>query len=130
MIAAHIPKVVFEYESSMLVRCLSNDEIKKVVFALNSDSAPGHDGFGGSFFHGCWDIVGSDDCNVVKQFFSHNWILPEMNANVVGTLNIALISLRKPSTCFLGKYLVVKWLSRLIFPKLLILSVGIFSFRY
>jgi len=53
MIVAHIPRVVFEDKNSMLVRCPSNDEIKKVVFALNSNSAPGPDGFGGTFFHGC-----------------------------------------------------------------------------
>jgi len=83
MIVAHIPRVDSEDENSMLVRCPSNDEIKKVVFALNSDSAPGPNGFGGFFFHGYWDIMGSDVCNVVKQFFSHNWILPRMNVNVV-----------------------------------------------
>jgi len=53
MIVAHIHRVVSENENSRLVRCPSNDEIKEVVFALNSDSAPGPDGFGGSFFHGC-----------------------------------------------------------------------------
>jgi len=53
MIVAHNLKVVSEDENSILVRCSSNDEIKKVVFALNFDSAPGHNGFGGSFFHGC-----------------------------------------------------------------------------
>jgi len=53
MIVAHIPRVFSEDENSMLVRCPSNDEIKKVVFALNSNSALGPDGFGNSFFHGC-----------------------------------------------------------------------------
>jgi len=65
MIIPHIPRVVYEDENSMLVRCPSNYEIKKVVFALKSNSAPSPSGFGGSFFYGCWDIVGSDVCNVV-----------------------------------------------------------------
>jgi len=86
MIIAHIPRVVSKDENFMLVRCPSNDEIKKVVFAFNSDSVPGPDDFEGIFFHGCWDIVDSDVCNVVKQFFSHNWILPWMNANVVSLI--------------------------------------------
>ena len=64
MITTHILKVVYEDDNSMLVRCPSNDKITKVVFALNSNSAPGPDGFRGSFFHGYWDIVGSDVCNV------------------------------------------------------------------
>jgi len=86
MIVAHIPRVVSKDENSMLVKCPFNDEIRKVVFALYSDSAPGPNGFGGSFFHGCWDIVGSDVCNAIKQFFSHNWILLGMNANVVSLI--------------------------------------------
>jgi len=64
MIVAHIP-IVYEDENPILVRCPSNDEIKKVVFALNSHSCP--DGFGGSFFHHCWDIMGSDVCNAIKK---------------------------------------------------------------
>jgi len=51
----------------MLVRFLSSDEIKKIVFSLNSDSAPGPNGFEGFFFHGCWNIVDSDVFNVVKK---------------------------------------------------------------
>ena len=66
IIVVHIPKVVYEDENSMLVRCPSNDDIKKVVFPLNSDSASIPDGFGGSFFHGCWDIAGFDVCNAIK----------------------------------------------------------------
>ncbi|XP_070042736.1 uncharacterized protein [Nicotiana tomentosiformis] len=30
------------------------------VYGLNSDSAGGPDGFNGSFFHSCWDIIGDD----------------------------------------------------------------------
>jgi len=37
----------------------------------------------------------------------------------VDTLKIVLVSLRKPLRCFLRKYLVVIWLSRLIFPNTL-----------
>jgi len=65
MIAAHIPRVIFEDENSMLVMFHSNDEIKKTVFALNIDSGPGLGGFGGSFFYSCWDIVGYDVCNAI-----------------------------------------------------------------
>jgi len=53
MIVAHISRVVSEDENNVLISCPSNDEIKKVIFALNSDSAPGPDGFGCSFFDGC-----------------------------------------------------------------------------
>jgi len=74
---------VSEDENSMLVSCPSIEEIKKVVFVLNSNRASGRDGFRGYFFDGCRDIVGFDVCNVVKQFFYHNWILLGMNTNMV-----------------------------------------------
>jgi len=84
MIATHIPRVVYEDEKSILVRCLSRDEIKKAVFAFNSNSGP--NGFEDFFFHHCWDILGSDVCNAIKQFFSR-WILLGMNANVVSLIH-------------------------------------------
>jgi len=86
MIVAHIPGVVYEDVNSMMVRFPSNDDIKKVVFALNSDSAPDPNGFGGYFFYSRWDIAGFDVCNAVKQFFYHSWIFRVMNANVVSLI--------------------------------------------
>ena len=71
--------VSFE-EYMMLIKCSKFLEIKNVVFNLNDNSAPGLDGFGGVFYHSYWEIIGTD---VVQQFFKQNWVLPEMNSNVV-----------------------------------------------
>jgi len=67
----------------MLIKCPDFLEIKTVAFNLNGNIAPGLDGFGGVFYHSCWDIIGTDVCNVVQQFFKQNWVLPWMNNNVV-----------------------------------------------
>ncbi|GAU48070.1 hypothetical protein TSUD_324930 [Trifolium subterraneum] len=61
----------------------SLQEIKFAVFALNTDSAPGPDGFGAFFFQHYWDIVKDDVAKAVLEFFSSSWILPGFNSNII-----------------------------------------------
>jgi len=65
-IGSYIPELVSSKENMMLIKCLDFLEIKIVVFNLNANSAPGLDGFGGVFYHSCWDIIGTDVCNAVQ----------------------------------------------------------------
>ena len=44
-------------------------EVKKVVFGINADSASGPDGLSSLFFQTCWDIVAWDVTNAVIDFF-------------------------------------------------------------
>jgi len=85
-IGTYIPKLVSSEENMMLIKCPDFLEIKNVIFNLNCNSAPGPDGFGGAFYHSCWEIIGTDVCNVVQQFFKQNWVLPVMNSNVVSLI--------------------------------------------
>lgn len=50
---------------------------------MNSDSAPGPDGFGAFFLQRFWNIVSQDVVDVVWQFFTHGWILQNFNSNLV-----------------------------------------------
>ncbi|XP_019240448.1 PREDICTED: uncharacterized protein LOC109220430 [Nicotiana attenuata] len=43
-----------------LVHQPTKEEIKSAVYGLNGESAGGPDGFNGTFFHSCWDIIGDD----------------------------------------------------------------------
>ena len=79
--------MVSSEENTMLIKCSDYLKIKNVVFNLNGNSALGPDGFGGVFIHSCWDIIGSDVCKVVQQFFKQNWVLPRMNNNVVSLIS-------------------------------------------
>jgi hypothetical protein len=36
------------------------DEIRRTVFSMSSDNAPGPDGYMSAFFKTCWDIIGND----------------------------------------------------------------------
>lgn len=46
----------------------STDEIKKAVFDLHDEKAPGLDGFIGGFFKRFWPLISDDICNALKQF--------------------------------------------------------------
>ncbi|KAL8529619.1 hypothetical protein ACS0TY_006882 [Phlomoides rotata] len=53
-----ISPVVSASQNEALIACPTPDEVKGVVFALSRDSAPGPDGFGGSFYQGLWGCCG------------------------------------------------------------------------
>ncbi|XP_019442380.1 PREDICTED: uncharacterized protein LOC109347110 [Lupinus angustifolius] len=86
LIQSVVPNIVSEEENNMLTKLLTCEEIKKVVFSLNADGAPGPDGFCGSLYQTYWEIVKEEVCKSMIQFFRDSWLLPNMNAN-----NIVLI---------------------------------------
>ena len=69
-ISTYIPELVSAEENMMLIKCPDFLEIKNVVFNLNGNSSHGPDGFGGVFYHSCWEIIGTNVCNVVQQFLN------------------------------------------------------------
>jgi len=70
----------------MLIKCPNYLKIKNIVFNLNGNNALSLDGFRGVFYHSCWEIIGKDVCKAVQQFFKQNWVLSEMNNNVVSLI--------------------------------------------
>lgn len=71
----YIPSLVSEADNEMLTATPDLEEIKKAVFSLSADSAPGLDGFSGSFFTHCWDIIHSDIYEAVVEFFRGGHLL-------------------------------------------------------
>ena len=70
-------------DNDMLTEVPSADEVKRAVFDLNGDSAPGPDGFSGHFYHYFWHIIGVDVVKSTQQFFLHNYIMPNLNSNLL-----------------------------------------------
>ena len=64
-----IPKSISDNENEEMSRLLDQDEVKKVVFALNGSIACGPDGFTRHFFKCCWEIIGNDVTKLVRDFF-------------------------------------------------------------
>ncbi|XP_071902761.1 uncharacterized protein [Coffea arabica] len=65
-----IPSVISEQDNMELQQFPTEEEVKIVVFQMNGDSNLGPDGFKGSFFTSCWDIVKGDVYRAVCDFFT------------------------------------------------------------
>nr|GEY70518.1 hypothetical protein [Tanacetum cinerariifolium] len=67
-------------ESSLnMVRLIINEEIKRAMFDTRDDKALGLNGYTLVFFKKGWDIVGSNVCNAVGDFFGNGKLLKEIN---------------------------------------------------
>jgi len=59
---------ILESEASWLERAFEEEEVRKVVFAMNGDKAPGPDGFTMAFFQACWEVLRLDIMEVFSDF--------------------------------------------------------------
>jgi ribonuclease HI/exonuclease III len=64
---SEIPNLITENDNRILNRPISLKEIKKVVFRMNPDKAPGPDGFTPRFFTLCWDIIKKDLSKMIMR---------------------------------------------------------------
>ncbi|GJU91519.1 hypothetical protein Tco_1303942 [Tanacetum coccineum] len=72
-------KVISDETRYHMVRTITNEEIKSAMFNIGDDRAPRPDGFTSAFLKKSWDVVGSDICNAVTDFFSNGKLLKEIN---------------------------------------------------
>lgn len=66
----HIPTLIYGEQNAELLKQPNKEEVKQAVFGLNGESVGGPDGFTSSFYHACWDIIGDDIFDMVKDFFN------------------------------------------------------------
>ncbi|XP_019447270.1 PREDICTED: uncharacterized protein LOC109350495 [Lupinus angustifolius] len=83
MVSTVVPTLINDVDNSRISANPSQKEIKSAIFDMNGDGAPGPDGFGGSFYQAFWSIVGPDVCRATLQFFTQDYILPNLNSNNV-----------------------------------------------
>ncbi|KAI9157287.1 hypothetical protein LWI28_019868 [Acer negundo] len=70
-------------ENTFLTSVPSADDIHDTVFAMDDASTLRPDGFSGSFYQRCWDVVGSDVVLAVQDFFITGVIFPGLNSNFI-----------------------------------------------
>lgn len=68
-ILKRIEKSITTEYNELLIKIPTITEIKEAVWSLDPTSAARPDGFNGSFYQSCWDIIVVDLCNMVYQFF-------------------------------------------------------------
>ncbi|GJX35824.1 sodium/hydrogen exchanger 6 [Tanacetum coccineum] len=79
-------RVLDDVKADFMVRDVSNDEVKSVIFSMRDDRAPGLDGFTAAFFKKAWDVVGGDITCVVRDFFSNGKLLKELNHTIISLI--------------------------------------------
>ncbi|GKC95885.1 RNA-directed DNA polymerase, eukaryota, reverse transcriptase zinc-binding domain protein [Tanacetum coccineum] len=73
-------------EANLMTREIQKDEIKKALFDIDDNKSPSLDGYTSKFFKRSWDIVRSDFCAVIKEFFSTGKLLGEVNATLISLI--------------------------------------------
>ncbi|CAN1221062.1 Transposon TX1 uncharacterized 149 kDa protein [Linum grandiflorum] len=58
-------KSVSSHQNAILIKPVSDQEIKEAVFLLGPNQAPGSDGFAGSFYRHFWDLIRFELCNAI-----------------------------------------------------------------
>ena len=64
---SEIPNLINEDDNLLLNMPVSIREIKKALFKMDPDKAPGPDGFTARFYMSCWDIIKNDLYRMVKK---------------------------------------------------------------
>ncbi|XP_015159297.1 uncharacterized protein [Solanum tuberosum] len=92
-----IPKMITEDQNAQIHEMPDEEEVKNVVFGLNSDSTGGPDvyGYTGEFYQACWNIIAKDMTKMVQSFFCGH----ELPRYITCT-NLALIPKKKDITTF------------------------------
>jgi hypothetical protein len=73
-------------DRSFLTAPFSINEIKKVIFEMKHNSAPGPDGFPAEFFQNFWDLIQMDIFHLFKDFYDGNLKIERLNYGMVTLL--------------------------------------------
>eukprot|EP00253_Pinus_taeda_P002562 PITA_02562 len=65
---SNIPLLVSPEDNFALIQSITEEEIIKVIWSMDSDKAPGPDGFTIHFYKTCWDIIKVDLLKMIKGF--------------------------------------------------------------
>ncbi|GJV28077.1 sodium/hydrogen exchanger 6 [Tanacetum coccineum] len=92
-------------QADCMVRDVTDDEIKSVMFSMGDDKASGPDGFTVAFFKKAWDVVGGDiTCAIRDFFFSNGKHLKELNHAIISLIpkvtTLARINDYRPISCY------------------------------
>jgi hypothetical protein len=77
---------ILESEASWLERPFEEEEVRKVVFALKGDKAPGPDGFSMAFFQACWEVLSPDIMEVFSDFHERGAFEKSLNTSFISLI--------------------------------------------
>jgi hypothetical protein len=74
-----------EFEASWLERAFE-EEVRKVMLAMNGDKASGSDSFSMAFFQACWDILSLDIMKVFYDFHARGLFEKSLNVSFISLI--------------------------------------------
>ena len=123
-----LPNKCSDDQKRALTKPFTRAEIRDVFFALPRNKTCGPDGYSAEFSCGCWDIVGSEVCEAIEEFFASGSMLRQRNATTLVLIpkitNASTTSDFRPISCLNTIYKVV---SKLLASRLLDVLVDIIS---
>jgi predicted glutamine amidotransferase len=66
-----------------LTRPFTAEEVKKTVFSMKEDSAPGPDGFGVVFYKEGWEFIKKELMPMINDFYLGNLDINRLNYGVI-----------------------------------------------
>ncbi|XP_074343032.1 uncharacterized protein LOC141680816 [Apium graveolens] len=63
-----IPTIITDAQNVKFLKPIEEEEVKRALFQMNPDKAPGPDGMTPAFFQNYWKIVGKDIVDMVRNF--------------------------------------------------------------
>jgi hypothetical protein len=73
---------VSEEKNKFLMAPYSEDEVRKEIFKMEHNKAPGPDGFPTEFYHNLWDIIKSDLLELFSSLHSGQLKLFRLNSEM------------------------------------------------
>ncbi|GKA44443.1 RNA-directed DNA polymerase, eukaryota, reverse transcriptase zinc-binding domain protein [Tanacetum coccineum] len=74
-------------EASFMIREVTDNENKTTIFGINDSKAPGPDGYTACFFKKAWNVIGTNVCKAVKEFFNNGKLLKEVNSTIIALIS-------------------------------------------
>jgi len=66
-----------------LTRPFTEEEVRKVVFDMKDNTAPGPDGFGVTFYKSCWESIKTEFMEMVNDFYLGALDIARLNYGVI-----------------------------------------------
>lgn len=74
---------ICEADREWMARSISEMEVKKAIFSIGGDKAPGEDGYTAFFFQKCWDEVAQEVCCMIREVWEGSFDLSQINKTLL-----------------------------------------------
>ena len=75
-----------EDEKTEMTRSVTEEEIKRVLFAMPKDKSRGPDGYTAEFYKSTWDIIGKEFILAVQSFFVKGFLPKGINSTILALI--------------------------------------------